>query len=90
MVDSQLFNIAANDIPTYEELKIAAATAAGWKGTVTKQIDVPADQPRLKNLEANVIINPQKAFDLLGWRPNHVGVVQEIDLYYLAWKQHRN
>jgi len=89
IVDNQLFNIAANDNPTYEQLKIAAATAAGWKGTVIKQIEVPKDQPRVLNWETNVIINPQKAFDLLGWRPNHVGIVQEIELYYLSWKQQR-
>jgi len=90
VVDNQLFNITANDYPTYEQLKIAAATAAGWKGTVIKQVEVAENDLRVRNWETNVIINPQKAFDLLGWRPNHVGIVEEIELYYKSWKQHKN
>eukprot|EP01113_Clastostelium_recurvatum_P041330 TRINITY_DN6549_c0_g1_i2.p1 TRINITY_DN6549_c0_g1~~TRINITY_DN6549_c0_g1_i2.p1 ORF type:complete len:315 (-),score=61.19 TRINITY_DN6549_c0_g1_i2:108-1025(-) len=85
----QLFNIAAQDNPTYEELKVAGAKAAGWQGGEVKHVPLGKDQERRQNWESNVIINPQKAYDLLGWRPHHVGVVAEIDLYYAAWKAAR-
>ncbi len=25
----------------------------------------------------------------LGWRPRHVGFVEEIDIYYKAWAAHK-
>ncbi len=35
------------------------------------------------------IINPAKAMNELGWRPRHVGFVEEIDIYYKAWAAHK-
>eukprot|EP01103_Thecamoeba_quadrilineata_P020184 TRINITY_DN8533_c0_g1_i1.p1 TRINITY_DN8533_c0_g1~~TRINITY_DN8533_c0_g1_i1.p1 ORF type:complete len:310 (-),score=45.55 TRINITY_DN8533_c0_g1_i1:147-1076(-) len=88
VVDRQVFNLSAQDNPTYEDLKIAGARAAGWKGSRLdiKYVPLPDSEHRRKNWETNVIINPQKAYDLLGWRPAHVGVVHEFELYYASWK----
>jgi nucleoside-diphosphate-sugar epimerase len=35
------------------------------------------------------IINPAKAINELGWKPRHVGFVEEIDIYYKAWAAHK-
>jgi nucleoside-diphosphate-sugar epimerase len=35
------------------------------------------------------IINPAKAINELGWKPRHVGFVEEIDTYYKAWAAHK-
>jgi len=86
VVDNQLFNISAPDHPTFEELKLASARAAGWQGTKQDIKFVPVEHPRQLNWETNVLINPQKAYDLLGWKPSHVGIINEIDIYYNSWK----
>jgi len=88
VADYQLFNITAQDNPTFEELKLAGARVAGWKGSKSdiKYEPVPADAYRQQNWETNCIINPQKAYDLLGWKPQHVGVLNEFELYYASWK----
>jgi nucleoside-diphosphate-sugar epimerase len=36
------------------------------------------------------IINPAKAINELGWRPKHVGFVEEIETYYKAWAAHKS
>lgn len=86
IVNNQIFNIAAPDNPTFEDLKVTCARTAGWKGTEIVQEPLPADAFRQKNWETNVIINAQKAYDLLGWKPSHIGVLNEVDLYYASWK----
>jgi len=88
VVDYHIFNLAAQDNPTYEELKIASAHAAGWTGTRDQIVyqEVPGHEDRLKNWETNVIINPRKATDVLGWQPAHIGVLNEIKTYYNSWK----
>jgi nucleoside-diphosphate-sugar epimerase len=92
VVDRQIFNLSAQDSPTYEELKVTAARAAGWKGSREniKYVPLPESEFRRKNWETNVIINPKKAYDLLGWRPSHVGVLNEIEIYYESWKASRS
>ena len=35
------------------------------------------------------IINPAKVINELGWRPRHVGFVEEIGIYYKAWAAHK-
>ncbi len=36
--------------------------------------------------DTDSIINPAKAINQLGWRPKHVGCIQEIETYYKSWK----
>jgi len=88
VVNNQVFNLSAQDNPTYEELKVTCARAAGWKGTSAniKRVPLPDSEFRRKNWETNVIINPRKAFDLLGWKPKHVGILAEVEVYYASWK----
>jgi hypothetical protein len=33
--------------------------------------------------------NPQKAIDVLGWQPRHLGIIEELELTYEALKAHQ-
>jgi len=87
------FNLAAlGDNPTYGELRIAIAKQAGWDPNKHKieyrsLPENPTDhlENEYKRWEADVIINPAKAINLLGWKPTHVGFLYEIETYYLSW-----
>uniref|UniRef100_A0A6B2LAS4 NAD-dependent epimerase/dehydratase domain-containing protein n=1 Tax=Arcella intermedia TaxID=1963864 RepID=A0A6B2LAS4_9EUKA len=89
VVDGQVFNLAAQgDNPTFGELKCLGARLAGWKGAPKdiKAVPVPESEGRVQNWEWNVVINPKKAQELLGWAPKHLGVTCEMELYYHSWK----
>ncbi|CAF2612584.1 unnamed protein product [Rotaria sp. Silwood2] len=87
VVDGQLYNLAApNDNPTYEELRTAMAKAQGRKENI-KYKEAEADVP--SRWDTDSIINPAKAMNELGWRPRHVGFVEEIETYYKAWAAHK-
>jgi len=80
----QLFNLSAVDNPNFEELRVAMAKATGWNGKV-KFEEVPKGSS-VQSWEATVLINPQKAIDLLNWQPRHIGYLNEMDIYYRSWK----
>jgi len=83
IVDKQLYNLAApNDNPTYEELRTAMAKAQGRTEAVEYK-EAEKDVPTRWGTDS--IINPAKAIDEVGWRPRHVGFVEEIGTYYEAW-----
>ncbi|CAF1194877.1 unnamed protein product [Rotaria sp. Silwood1] len=87
VVGGQLYNLAApNDNPTYEELRAAMAKAQGRKEKIEYKEAVPGVPSRW---DTDSIINPAKAMNELGWRPRHVGFVEEIDTYYKAWAAHK-
>jgi UDP-glucose 4-epimerase len=87
VVDQQLYNLAApNDNPTYEELRIAMAKAQGR----TEAFEYKAAEKGVPTRwDTDSIINPAKAINELGWRPRHVGFVEEIGTYYKAWAAHK-
>ncbi|CAF1064601.1 unnamed protein product [Didymodactylos carnosus] len=92
-VKNQMFNIAAQgDNPTYEQLRVAMAQQLGWSNTKNKIIYHSVDKMDEKdahqlNWEPDVIINPKKITDQLGWTPKHVGYLHEIEIYYQSWLQ---
>jgi len=85
VVDGELFDIAGPWAPTYEEFRVAAATAAGWNGKIKHIHEVP-DNLFMQISEANVVVSSQKAFNLLGWKENHLGFIAEADIYYNSYK----
>jgi len=85
LLRGQLFDVATIDSPTYEELRVAMAKAAGWNGVV-KFEKVPEDNPLLNDVEPTVLINPQKAVDVLGWQPRHTSFLREVEVYYHSWR----
>jgi len=87
VVDQQLYNLAApNDNPTYEELKTAMAKAQGQTQAIEYK---EADKGVPTRWDTDSIINPAKAINELGWRPRHVGFVEELGTYYKAWAAHK-
>ncbi|CAF2753867.1 unnamed protein product [Rotaria sp. Silwood2] len=87
VVNGQLYNLAApNDNPTYEELRTAMAKAQGRKEKIEYK-EADANVP--SRWDTDSIINPAKAMNELGWRPRHIGFVEEIDTYYKAWAAYK-
>lgn len=87
VVDKQLYNLAApNDNPTYEEIRLAMAKA---QGRTEKFEYKEVDKSVRTRWDTDSIINPAKAINELGWRPRHVGFVEEIGIYYKSWAAHR-
>jgi len=86
IVDGEIFEIGGDRTPTYEEAAVTAAKAAGWKGKLIRNCEVPKNDIWLVIQESNCVTSSQKAFDLLGWKERHLGFIDEIDLYYECWK----
>jgi len=86
VADGEIIDLCGPWSPTYEEILLAAAKAAGWKGKVVYNPDVPKDNHFLQVAEDNCIVNSAKAFNLFRWKDNHLGIVAEIDTYYASWK----
>jgi len=84
-VKGEAFNIVADSTPTYEEIFIAAARMAGFKGTVEYTDEVGKDLLSQVGMKT-VLFTHNKARDLLGWTPQHIGVMEELDIYYHTWK----
>jgi len=86
VVVGEFFGIAGPWTPTYQEWKVAAAKATGWKGKLVHIPEIPKDNFFANIFEATVIFNSQKAYNLLGWRERHLGIIAEIDTYFQAYK----
>ena len=87
IVSGQMWNLAApNDNPTYEELRTNMARVSGQ--TVEFKEKTPDDKVPVR-WDTDSIINPVKAINQLGWRPKHVGFVQEIETYYKSWNAYK-
>merc|ERR1711974_393589 len=73
----EVFNIASpTSSPTWEELNLRAAKLVGFTGTITYE---PAgDDFWSQFIDATVVLNPKKAIEVLGWRPHHLGLVEEL------------
>jgi len=82
----QLFNVVANEAPTYEEIILSAALAAGIRQEELKIVreELAADD-WMNMLETCVVVDNKKARTWLGWKILHSGFLQEMNLYYPAW-----
>jgi len=81
----EAFNIVSDSSPTYEQITLETAKIAGFKGTVEYTDAVGTDFiSTLANKTAR--LSYKKAQNLLGWTPAHIGVIEELDLYYHATK----
>jgi len=87
-VAGNIYNLADRDNPRYEDVRVSIAKAIGWNGKIRDE-EIPKDSVDLFVIEPTVIINPQKAMDELGWKPNHVGFLAEVETYYQSWKENR-
>jgi len=88
-LNGEIFNVTDQSSSTIEEVAEAVAEIAGYNGTITFWSFDDAKKQMGDLAEAMVIdqqINPIKAIQVLGWKPQHNGFVQDIDLYYESWK----
>jgi len=86
IVDGEIFDVAGPWIATHQEWRVAAAKAAGWKGKMVHVPEIPKDNIIAQMFEVDLIVNSQKAYNILGWKENHLGFVAEIDTYYQSYK----
>jgi hypothetical protein len=50
----------------------------------------PRDQDWWSEIsDITVVANPQKAIDVLGWQPRHLGIIEELEISYEAFKAHK-
>ena len=88
-VSGEAFNIAERSHETVREMAAAAARAAGLTPEVRLLPLIEARKvmgPRADALAVDQRVDPGKAERLLGWRPRHHGFVDDVDLFYRAWR----
>jgi len=85
-IKGEIFNIGEKAFPpTYEELVLKAAKHSGFNGKVEYADPIPSDWVSTF-ADCNVVVNPQKAIDRLGWKPTHLPFLEDLDVYYAAIK----
>jgi nucleoside-diphosphate-sugar epimerase len=83
----EVFNIVSPSSPTWEELNLSAAKLVGFTGKVDYQ--PPGDQWWDNFMDVTVVASHKKASDLLGWQPQHLGIMEELPLLHEAIKAHQ-
>src|SRR5204863_92869 len=88
----EIFNVNDRSRFTVLEMATAAARAAGYQGDV-RPTPLPEARKTLGDfadaLALSQHIDAGKAVRLLGWRPTHVGFLDEADVCYRAWKAYQ-
>jgi len=85
----EIFNVTDRSRFTALEMATAAARTAGYAGEVRS---VPLAEARktlgdfADALAQNQHVDARKAVRLLGWQPQHGGFLDEVGVYYQAWK----
>jgi nucleoside-diphosphate-sugar epimerase len=84
-IDNEVFCIADEHRYTCLEIMQACLKATGY------QREIEFGEPTQDDVtsywfDQNEFITSQKARCLLGWVPRHIGVIDEIDTYYMAWQ----
>jgi len=82
IIDGQVFHFS--DSSRYNNLQIATvfSKAAGFTGIV--EVD---EKGGLEYSQKTVMVDSRKANHLLGWFPQHLLLLDEVDLYYRSWMQ---
>jgi nucleoside-diphosphate-sugar epimerase len=85
----EVFNVTDRSRFTVLELATAAARAAGYKGEV-RPLPLAEARKTLGDfadaLALNQHVDSGKAVRLLGWQPRHGGFLDEVEVFYRAWK----
>jgi len=85
-VSGQIFNIVGYDTPRWEDLmrKGIQLAKSGVELVFAPSRGTYTDELR----DAEVVLSPKKTMDMLGWRPKHVGFLENLELYYNAYAQY--
>lgn len=88
-LSGEVFNVAEPSGPTVTAMTNAVARAVGYAGEV-RRLSVPEAVARFGAFAECLAYDQQldsgKAERLLGWRPRQRGFVEEVDVYFEAWK----
>lgn len=84
-IDNEVFCIADEQRHTCLEIMQACLKAADYQGKIEFAKPTKEDVTSYW-FDQNEFITSQKARCLLGWTPRHIGVIDEIETYYQAWK----
>jgi nucleoside-diphosphate-sugar epimerase len=94
VVAGQIFNFSDDSRNTNLQIAKAFAKAAGYTGnshsTVTTKIFAGEvlvnENGGFPHSQKTVIVDSRKSTRLLGWTPDHLGLLDEADLYFQTWK----
>jgi nucleoside-diphosphate-sugar epimerase len=85
----EIFDIADRSRATALEMATAAARAAGYGGEI-RPLPLAEARNNLGDFAEALAIDQQvssaKATRLLAWQPRHTGFLDEVEVYYRAWK----
>eukprot|EP01125_Pyxidicula_operculata_P005483 TRINITY_DN1941_c0_g2_i1.p1 TRINITY_DN1941_c0_g2~~TRINITY_DN1941_c0_g2_i1.p1 ORF type:complete len:304 (-),score=54.40 TRINITY_DN1941_c0_g2_i1:14-925(-) len=85
IASGQIFDLATESAPTYEEFRKKAAEVAGHKNAPIVQVPLDESNIWAKLFESSVRVSSQKAHDLLGWGPLHVSFLDDLEPVYVAY-----
>eukprot|EP01111_Echinosteliopsis_oligospora_P005005 TRINITY_DN18164_c0_g1_i1.p1 TRINITY_DN18164_c0_g1~~TRINITY_DN18164_c0_g1_i1.p1 ORF type:complete len:313 (-),score=84.46 TRINITY_DN18164_c0_g1_i1:14-952(-) len=87
-VSGQIFNLVGYDTPKWEDLmkKGIQLAKSGAELVYAPSRGNYVDELR----DAEVVLSPKKAMDMLGWAPKHIGLLENLELYFNAYDQHFN
>ena len=88
ILDREVFCLANEQRPTCLEVMRACLKAAGYEGEVSFEEPQAEDKTSVW-FNQNEFITSQKACSQLGWVPRHLGVIDDVDIHYRAWKAAR-
>jgi len=83
----QIFDVAVENPPTYEEFRKKAAHIAGHKNAPVVTAPVAEGGGFL---ESSVRISPAKARNLLGWVPTHLSLLDDLEPVHAAYLALKN
>jgi nucleoside-diphosphate-sugar epimerase len=88
-ISGEVFNVSEPSGPTVLDMARAVARATGYAGEV-RRIPVAEAVARFgafaECLAYDQQLDSTKAERLLGWQPRRRGFVEEVDVYFEAWK----
>jgi len=85
----EIFNVTDRSRCTVLEMATAAARPSGYKGEIRPTPLADARKTLGDFADALALsqhVDSGKAVRLLGWQPRHGGFLDEVDVFYRAWK----
>lgn len=88
-LSGEIFNVSEPSGPTVLDMARAVARTTGYAGEIRRLPVAEAVArfgPFAECLAYDQQLDSEKAERLLGWRPRHRGFVEEVGVYFEAWK----
>jgi nucleoside-diphosphate-sugar epimerase len=91
-LSGEIFNVVDRSRETVNDMVQAIAETLKFNGKITH---VPLEEAQkqmglfAEALVVNQHIDARKASRMLGWQPSHSGFIDDVDIFYQAWKAHQ-